>query len=85
MEDELSSAGVPQELPLLSPQRDTHSESNTLTKSQKYVRKIYFVGIDTSEVQVETRSIGIQCDLLAAVPLALNPLKNHSQQVILRR
>ena len=35
MEDELSSAGVSQELPLLSPQRDTHSESNTLTKSQK--------------------------------------------------
>ena len=29
----------------------------------------YFVGIDTCEVQVETRSIGIQCDLLAAAPL----------------
>ena len=29
----------------------------------------YFVGTDTSEVRVETRSIGIQCDLLAAVPL----------------
>ena len=41
MEDELSSAGVSQELPLLSPQRDTHSESNTLTKSQKYVCKIF--------------------------------------------
>ena len=28
----------------------------------------YFVGTDTSEVWVETRFIGIQCDLLAAVP-----------------
>ena len=29
----------------------------------------YFVGTDTSKVWVETRSIGIQCDLLAAVRL----------------
>ena len=32
MVDELPSAGVSQELPLLSPQRDIHSESSTLTK-----------------------------------------------------
>ena len=92
MVDELPSAGVSQELSLLSPKSDTHSEkSNTLTKSHKNMYAKYFVGTDTSEseVRVETHSIGIQCDLLAAVylfrSLALNPLKNHSQQVILRK
>ena len=69
MVDELPSACVSQELSLLSPQRDTHSESNTLTKNHKNMYAKYFVGTDTSEVWVETRSIGIQCDLLVAVPL----------------
>ena len=69
---ELSSADVSQELPLLSPQRDIHTESNTITKNhKKYICKI-FVGTDqhfNSKVWEEACSIGIQCDLLAAVPL----------------
>ena len=69
MVDKLPSAGVSQELPLLSPQRNIHSESITLTKNQKNMYAKYFVGNDTSEVWGKTRSIGIQCDLLAAVSL----------------
>ena len=70
--EELSSAGVLQELPLLSPQRDIHSESNTLTKNhKKYVCRIcrYIDQHFNYEVRVEACSIGIQCDPLAAVPL----------------